>query len=38
MFTFYNPTSDPDVISVFVNFSKHNSFVLKAYFTPALDS
>ena len=30
--------SDSDVIIVFVNFSKQNSFVVKAYFTPALDS
>ena len=28
MFTFYNPTSDLDVIIVFVNFSKQNYFVL----------
>ena len=40
MFAFYNPTSDSDVIIVFVNFSKQNYFVLKAYldFTPALGS
>ena len=36
MFTLYNPTSDLDVIIVFVHFSKQNSFVLKAYFTPTL--
>ena len=38
MCTLNNPTSDSDVIIVFVNFSKQNSFVLKAYFTPALGS
>ena len=36
MFILYNSTSDSDVFIVFVNFSKQNSFVLKAYFTPAL--
>ena len=38
MFTLYNPTSDSDVIIVFVNFSKQDSFVLNDYFTPALGS
>ena len=38
MLTLYNPTSDSDAITVFVYFSKPNSFVLKAYFTPALGS
>ena len=38
MFTLYNPNSDSDVIIVFVKFSRQNSFVLKVYFTPALDS
>ena len=38
MFTLDNPTNDSDVIIGFINFSKQNSFVLKAYFTPALDS
>ena len=30
MFTLYNPTSDSDVINVFVYLSKPNYFVLKA--------
>ena len=30
MFTLYNPTSDSDVINVFVYLSKPNDFVLKA--------
>ena len=38
MFPFYNPTSDSDVIIVYVNFSQQNSFVLKDCFTPALGS
>ena len=38
MFTLYNPISDSDVIIVFVIFSKQNHLVLKAYFTPTLDS
>ena len=38
MFTLYNQTSDSDVNIVFVNFSKQNSLVVKAYFTPALGS
>ena len=38
MFTLYNPTNDSDVIIVFVNFSKQNYLVLKAYFTLALGS
>ena len=38
MFTLDNPTTDSDVIIVYVDFSKQNSFVLKTYFTPALGS
>ena len=38
MFTLYNPTTDSDVIIVYVDFSKQNYFVVKAYFTPALGS
>ena len=38
MFTLYNPTNDSDVIIDFDHFSKQNSFVLKAYLTPALGS
>ena len=38
MFTLYNPTSDSDVIIVFDNFLKQNSFVLKAYRTPTFGS
>ena len=38
MLTLYNPTNDSNVITDFVNFSKQNSFVLKAYLTPALGS
>ena len=37
MCTLDNRTGDSDII-VFVNFSKQNSFIIKAYFTPALDS
>ena len=38
MCTLDNPTGDSDIIIVFVNFSKQNSFIIKAYFTPALGS
>ena len=38
MLTLCNPTSNSDVIIGFVNIYKQNSFVLKAYFTPALGS
>ena len=38
MHTLDNPTGDSDIIIVFVNFSKQNSFIIKAYFTPARGS
>ena len=38
MCTLDNPTGDSDIIIVFVNFSQQNSFIIKAYFTPARGS
>ena len=41
MCTLDNPAGDSDIIIVFVNFSNFqifNSFIIKAYFTPALGS